>query len=111
MRLVQARMPPMMLNVRLEFLGPDEPLSRPAPRSTQPTPRDPGRCPWISHYSRVLFYLCRLDHAELERPHERRSEAVALLRRAVESGIDQVGTAEFYGLGFAHDVIREALRP
>ncbi|MFC8537502.1 aldo/keto reductase [Streptomyces sp. NPDC057249] len=48
---------------------------------------------------------------QLECLHDRRSEAVALLRRAVELGVDHVDTAEFYGAGFANDVIREALRP
>jgi len=33
---------------------------------------------------------------QLERLHDRRSEAVALLRRAVERGVDHVDTAEFY---------------
>ncbi|MEU2630624.1 aldo/keto reductase, partial [Kitasatospora sp. NPDC007106] len=48
---------------------------------------------------------------QLERLHDRRDEALALLRRAVELGVDHVDTAEFYGFGFANDVIREALRP
>ncbi|WRZ95154.1 aldo/keto reductase [Streptomyces sp. NBC_01007] len=48
---------------------------------------------------------------QLERLHDRRSDAVTLLRRAVELGVDHVDTAEFYGFGFANDVIREALRP
>ena len=48
---------------------------------------------------------------QLERLHERRGEAVALLRRAVELGVNHVDTAEFYGFGFANAVIREALRP
>ncbi|MEU4744102.1 aldo/keto reductase [Actinosynnema sp. NPDC023658] len=48
---------------------------------------------------------------QLERLHDRRDEAVALLRRAVELGVDHVDTAEFYGFGFVNRVIREALRP
>ncbi|MFE2970920.1 aldo/keto reductase [Streptomyces sp. NPDC059340] len=48
---------------------------------------------------------------QLERLHDRRGEAVELLCRAVELGADHVDTAEFYGFGFANDVIREALRP
>ncbi|MEU1184194.1 aldo/keto reductase [Streptomyces sp. NPDC005820] len=48
---------------------------------------------------------------QLERLHDRRDEALALLRHAVELGVDHVDTAEFYGFGFANDVIREALRP
>jgi pyridoxine 4-dehydrogenase len=49
--------------------------------------------------------------AQLERLHDRRADAVALLRRAVELGVDHVDTAEFYGFSFANEVIREALRP
>lgn len=49
--------------------------------------------------------------AQLPRLRERREDAVALLRRAVELGVDHVDTAEFYGFGFANDVIRSALRP
>ncbi|MCP9969353.1 aldo/keto reductase [Actinomadura madurae] len=48
---------------------------------------------------------------QLDRLHDRRDEAVALLRRAVALGVDHVDTAEFYGSGFANAVIREALRP
>ncbi|MFE5371639.1 aldo/keto reductase [Streptomyces mirabilis] len=48
---------------------------------------------------------------QLERLHDRRDEAVQLLRHAVELGVDHVDTAEFYGFGFANDVIRETLRP
>ncbi|MEU1568977.1 aldo/keto reductase [Streptomyces sp. RLB3-17] len=48
---------------------------------------------------------------QLERLHDRRDEAVQLLRHAVELGVDHVDTAEFYGFGFVNAVIREALRP
>lgn len=57
--------------------------------------------------------VCRLGYGamQLERLHDRRSEAVALLRRAIELGVDHVDTAEFYGFGFVNDVIREVTRP
>ncbi|MFD7655417.1 aldo/keto reductase [Actinosynnema sp. NPDC059797] len=48
---------------------------------------------------------------QLERLRDRRADAVALLRRAVELGVDHVDTAAFYGHGFVNAVIREALRP
>ncbi|MFF7926031.1 aldo/keto reductase [Streptomyces mirabilis] len=48
---------------------------------------------------------------QLERLHDRRDEAVQLLRHAIELGVDHVDTAGFYGFGFANDVIRETLRP
>ncbi|WP_431970989.1 aldo/keto reductase [Nocardia sp. bgisy134] len=49
--------------------------------------------------------------AQLSRLHDRHDEAVALLRRAVELGVNHVDTAEFYGFSFANTVIRQALRP
>ncbi|MEU0817281.1 aldo/keto reductase [Streptomyces mirabilis] len=48
---------------------------------------------------------------QLERLHDRRDEAIQLLCHAVELGVNHVDTAEFYGFGFANDVIRETLRP
>ncbi|MFI7684996.1 aldo/keto reductase [Streptomyces griseoaurantiacus] len=49
--------------------------------------------------------------AQLDRLLHRREEALALVRRAVELGVDHVDTADFYGHGYANDVLREALRP
>ncbi|QKW33151.1 aldo/keto reductase [Actinomadura sp. NAK00032] len=49
--------------------------------------------------------------AQLDRLRSSPGDAVALLRRAVELGVDHVDTADFYGFGFANAVIREALRP
>lgn len=38
-------------------------------------------------------------------------EAVALLRRAVELGVNHFDTAQFYGDGFANEMLRRALAP
>ncbi|MGW3961768.1 aldo/keto reductase [Amycolatopsis sp. NPDC005003] len=46
---------------------------------------------------------------QLERLHDDRAAAVALLRRAVELGVDHVDTAQFYGAGFVNGVVREAV--
>ncbi|SEF23796.1 Predicted oxidoreductase [Amycolatopsis pretoriensis] len=48
---------------------------------------------------------------QLERLHADRDQAVALLRRAFDLGVDHVDTAQFYGNGFVNEVIREAVRP
>ncbi len=48
---------------------------------------------------------------QLERLHADREQAVALLRRAFDLGVDHVDTAQFYGNGFVNEVIREAVRP
>jgi pyridoxine 4-dehydrogenase len=55
--------------------------------------------------------VSRIGYGALQLPRlqDRRDEAVALLRRAVELGVNHVDTAEFYGFGFANDVIREVL--
>jgi pyridoxine 4-dehydrogenase len=47
---------------------------------------------------------------QLERLHDDRAAAVALLHRAVELGVDHVDTAQFYGNGFVNGVIRDVLR-
>ena len=48
---------------------------------------------------------------QLERLHADREGAIALLRRAVELGVDHVDTAQFYGDGFVNGLIRDAFRP
>jgi len=44
-------------------------------------------------------------------PPANREEALAVLRRAVEAGVDHIDTAEFYGPRVANELIREALSP
>lgn len=46
-----------------------------------------------------------------ERAAPRRDAAIAVLRRAVELGVDHIDTANFYGDGLANDLIRAALWP
>lgn len=48
---------------------------------------------------------------QLERLHGERGTALAILRRAVELGIDHIDTAQFYGDGFVNGLIREAIGP
>jgi aryl-alcohol dehydrogenase-like predicted oxidoreductase len=48
---------------------------------------------------------------QLERLHDDRRGALALLRCAVELGVDHVDTAHFYGNSFVNGLLREALRP
>lgn len=48
---------------------------------------------------------------QLERHSKDRSQAIAVLRRAIELGIDHVDTADFYGHGFVNGVIRETIEP
>jgi pyridoxine 4-dehydrogenase len=48
---------------------------------------------------------------QLERLHADRDAALAVLRRAVELGVDHVDTAQFYGDGFVNGLIRDAFTP
>ena len=44
-------------------------------------------------------------------PPRDRDQALAVLRRAVELGVDHIDTAQFYGPDVANELIREALYP
>ena len=44
-------------------------------------------------------------------PPRDRAAAIAVLRRAVELGVDHIDTAQYYGPGVANELIRTALRP
>ena len=46
---------------------------------------------------------------QLERLRDRPEDAHALLRQAVDLGVDHVDTAQFYGDGFANDAVRRLL--
>jgi aryl-alcohol dehydrogenase-like predicted oxidoreductase len=44
-------------------------------------------------------------------PPKDRSQAVAVVRRAVDAGVNHIDTAQFYGPDVANDLLREALHP
>ena len=44
-------------------------------------------------------------------PPKDRDQAVAILRRVVEAGVNHIDTAQFYGPDVANELIREALYP
>ena len=44
-------------------------------------------------------------------PPANRDDAIALLRSAVESGVDHIDTAQYYGPDVVNELIREALHP
>lgn len=48
---------------------------------------------------------------ELARLTEDRAQGVALVRRAIELGVDHVDTAEFYGGGAVNQILHDAIRP
>ena len=61
--------------------------------------------------SRVGFGAMQLPGPGVFGPPRDRSEAIAVLRRAVELGVDHIDTAQYYGPDVANELIRSALYP
>ncbi|MEO8850259.1 MAG: oxidoreductase [Allobranchiibius sp.] len=60
---------------------------------------------------RIGFGAMQLPGAGVMGPPRDRGEAIAVLRRAVELGVDHIDTAQFYGPDVSNELIREALHP
>lgn len=60
---------------------------------------------------RIGFGAMQLPGPGVMGPPRDHDEAVAVLRRAVELGVDHIDTAHFYGPDVANQLIREALHP
>src|SRR3954449_10736612 len=60
---------------------------------------------------RIGFGAMQLPGPGVSGPPRDPDAARAVLRRAVELGVDHVDTAQFYGPDVANDLIREALAP
>ena len=61
--------------------------------------------------SRVGFGAMQLPGRGVFGPPRNRGEALAVLRRAVELGVDHIDTAQYYGPDVANELIRAALHP
>jgi pyridoxine 4-dehydrogenase len=61
--------------------------------------------------ARVGFGAMQLPGPGVIGPPKDHDQAVAVLRRAVEAGVNHIDTAEFYGPHVANQLIREALYP
>ena len=61
--------------------------------------------------SRVGFGAMQLPGPGVFGPPRDRDEAIAVLRRAVELGVDHIDTAQYYGPDVANELIRDALHP
>lgn len=61
--------------------------------------------------ARVGFGAMQLPGPGVFGPPRDRDAALAVLRRAVELGVDHIDTAQFYGPDVANELIREALYP
>jgi pyridoxine 4-dehydrogenase len=60
---------------------------------------------------RIGFGAMQLPGPGVFGPPRDRAEALAVLRRAVELGVDHVDTAQYYGPDVANELIRDALHP
>lgn len=60
---------------------------------------------------RVGFGAMQLPGPGVFGPPRDHDEALAVLRRAVEAGVDHIDTSQFYGPKVANELIREALHP
>jgi aryl-alcohol dehydrogenase-like predicted oxidoreductase len=60
---------------------------------------------------RIGFGAMQLPGPGVFGPPRDRAAALAVLRRAVELGVDHVDTAQYYGPDVANELIREALHP
>ena len=60
---------------------------------------------------RVGFGAMQLPGPGVLGPPRDHDQAVAVLRRAIELGINHIDTAQFYGPNVANELIREALNP
>lgn len=63
------------------------------------------------HVGRVGFGAMQLPGPGVFGPPRDRDQVLAVLRRAVELGVNHIDTAQFYGPNVANELIREALHP
>jgi pyridoxine 4-dehydrogenase len=61
--------------------------------------------------SRIGFGAMQLPGPGVFGPPRDRDEAIAVLRRAAELGVDHIDTAQYYGPDVANELIRTALHP
>ena len=63
------------------------------------------------HVGRVGFGAMQLPGPGVFGPPRDHEQALAVLRRAIEMGINHIDTAQFYGPNVSNELIREALHP
>jgi pyridoxine 4-dehydrogenase len=61
--------------------------------------------------SRIGYGAMQLSGDGVFGPPGDRDEAIAVLRTAIETGVDHIDTAHYYGRGVVNELIREALHP
>ncbi len=63
------------------------------------------------HFNRVGYGAMQLAGPHVWGPPKDRAAAVAVLREAIELGINHIDTSDFYGPHITNQIIREALHP
>src|SRR4051812_45079134 len=63
------------------------------------------------HVGRVGFGAMQLPGPGVFGPPRDHDQAIAVLRRAIELGINHIDTAQFYGPNVSNELIHEALHP
>jgi aryl-alcohol dehydrogenase-like predicted oxidoreductase len=73
----------------------------------------PNETVLLAHHPvhRVGFGAMQLPGPGVLGPPKDHAQALAVVRRAVEAGVDHIDTAQFYGPNVANDLLREALHP
>src|ERR1700729_2016809 len=61
--------------------------------------------------NRIGFGAMQLPGPHVWGPPKDRDQAIAVLRRAVELGVNHIDTAQFYGPDVSNELIRSALHP
>lgn len=81
--------------------------------TTNRNPEPPGGTASLGPYevARIGFGAMQLPGPGVLGPPRDRDTALAVLRRAVELGVDHIDTAQFYGPDVANELIRAALHP
>src|SRR2546430_12458011 len=81
--------------------------------TTDPRPAPPGGSTLLAGrpVARIGFGAMQLPGPRVTGPPRDRATALAVLRRAIELGVNHLDTAQFYGPNVANELIHAALHP
>jgi pyridoxine 4-dehydrogenase len=80
--------------------------------SRRSVPAPGGTCPFGDReVARIGYGAMQLAGKGVFGPPKDRAGAIAVLRTAVESGVDHIDTSDYYGPHITNQIIREALHP
>jgi pyridoxine 4-dehydrogenase len=81
--------------------------------TAEETPKAPGGTAMLAgrFVARIGFGAMQLAEGRSGRPAAERKVAMAVLRGAVDQGVNHIDTAQFYAAGACNELIRDALHP